>query len=139
MLSTVNSSKRNRYYVIFFFPKSNLPNLLSIYSLADNRYQRQFSLFIFSLSIKTAANTICAIESFSCHLSLATVSLSNSSYLLSSIQLSVLVPYQLSTQKLYITPKKGISKLDVPLLGNAVPLRRQVTSGHCSTRLLPKI
>ena len=45
---------------------------------------------------------------------------------------------QLSNQKLFITPKKGISTLDVPLLGNAVPLHRQVTSGHCSTRLLPK-
>ena len=118
----------------------NLIFSCQIYSLADNCYQQRFSLFILSLSIKTAANTICAIKSFSRHLSLATVFLSNSSYLLSSIPLSVLIPLstQLSNQKLFITPKKGISKLDVPLLGNAVPLRRQVTSGHYSTRLLLK-
>ena len=97
-------------------------------------------LFIYFLAVdqNSGKHNFVLLKSFSRHLLLATVSLSISSNLLSSIPLSVLVPYQLSNQKLFIIPKKGISKLDVPLLGNAIPLCRQVTSGHCSTRLLPK-
>ena len=97
-------------------------------------------LFIYFLAVNqnSGKHNFVLSKSFSRHLLLAMVSLSISSNLLSSILLSVLVPYQLSNQKLFITPQKGISKLDVPLLGNTVPLCRQVTSGHCSTRLLPK-
>ena len=142
MLSTVNSSKRNHYYIIFFF--QNLISQISrqIYSLADNCYQRQFSLFILSLSIKTAANTILCYRNIS--LSSPVVGNGISIFLFQSTLFNTTLcastlSTQLSNQKLSITPKKGISKLDVSLLGNAVPLRRQVTSGHCSTRLLPKI
>ena len=52
--------------------------------------------------------------------------------------ISVLIPYQLSNQNLYITPKKGISTLDTSLLDSAVPLCIQVTRGSCSMRLLLK-
>ena len=138
MLLTVNSSKRNHYHVIFFFPKyiSLIKSILSLTIVTSGS-----SLYLFShCQSKQRQTQSCVIEiSFSRHLSLATVFLSIFSYLLSSIPLSVLVPYQLSNQKLYITPKKGISTLDVSLLGNAIPLCRQVTSGHCSIRLLPNI
>ena len=141
MLSTVNSSKCNYYYVIFFF--QNLISQIScqIYSLTDNCYQQRFSLFILLLSIKTAANTIFVLSKIS--LSSPVVGNSISIYLFQSTLFNTTLcastlSTQLSNQKLFITPKKGISTLDVPLLGNAVPLHRQVTSGHCSTRLLPK-
>ena len=48
-------------------------------------------------------------------------------------------PISLSNQKLYITPKKGISTLDTSLLDSAVTLCGQVTRGHCSTSLLLNI
>jgi len=119
---TLSSSSKNLISQIF----------LQIYSLADYRYQRQFSLFILSLLIKTAANTIVLSKSFSHHLSLATV------YLSISLPTIYLTLASTLSEFVTITPKKGISTLDVFLLDNAVPLCRQVTSGSCSTRLLLK-
>ena len=142
MLSTVNSSKCNRYYVI---ESSSHKNLIS----------QIFFKFILSLTIVTSGGSLylfsrCRSKQRQTQLCYQKISLSlpvvgNSipiylflSTLFNPTLCASTLSTQLSNQNLSITPKEGISTLDVPLLGNAVPLRRQVTSGHCSTRLLPK-
>ena len=141
LLSTVNSSKCNHYYVIFFFQKSNLPNLSSnLFSYCQSLPVAVFlSLFSCWQSNQQQIQS-CVIKNFSLialpfdnsipiYLSLYTIYLTT---------ISVLISYQLSNQKLSIIPKKGISTLDTSLLDSAVSLCRQVTSGFYSTRLLPK-
>jgi len=135
LLSTVNSSKHNCYYIIEIFFLQNL--------ISRCFFNNGVSLYLFShCRSKQWQTQSCVIEIFLLSPVIGngiSIYLSLSNYLLSSIQLSVLVPYQLSTQNVSNISKKGIPKLDTSLLDSAVPLHRQVTSGHCSTRFLTKI
>jgi len=98
-------------------------------------FNKSILLLMVRYQWQTQSCVIIIFLSLPMHLTTVSLSIYLSSYLLNHY----LCANALSTQKLSITPKKEISTLGASLLDNTLTLCRQVTRGHYSMSLLPKI